>query len=136
VVLGEGSLSVTAATGAACDVSGTPAQVCSNVNAAVTNGVAPTTYTTDGGALKVFSSDANTHVAGIGMGQYDYNTTFTLALPSTAKAGTLCEHADGHSGHRAVNPEASSPGPGAAIGAGARAIWRAVPLPRRVSVAL
>ncbi len=88
VVLGEGSLGVTAATGAACDISGTPAQVCSNVDAAVTNGVAPTTYTTDGGALKVFSSDANTHVAGIGMGQYDYNTTFTLALPSTAKAGT------------------------------------------------
>lgn len=85
VLLGEGALGVTAATSAACDTSAS--QVCSNSNAAVTNGVAPTTYTTGDGDLKVFSSDAAGHVAGIGMGQYDYNTVLTLAVPSTAKAG-------------------------------------------------
>ncbi len=85
VQLGEGALSVTAATSAACDT--TASQVCSNTDAAVINGVAPTTYTT-GGTLKVFSSDAGTHASGIGMGQYDYATTLTLAVPSTARAGT------------------------------------------------
>lgn len=85
-LLGEGALGVTAAGSAACDTSAS--QVCSNNNAAVTNGVSPTTYTTGGGALSVFSSDAGAHVSGIGMGQYDYDTTLTLAVPSTAKAGT------------------------------------------------
>lgn len=54
----------------------------------MSNAVSPTTHTTGGTATKVFSTDADTHVAGIGMGQYNYSTTFTLALPAAAKAGT------------------------------------------------
>jgi len=89
VPLGEGALGVTPATSAVCDTSGAPAQVCSGGNVAVTNRVAPTTYTTDGSAVKMFTTDATTtHVAGVGMGQYDYTTTLTLAVPSTAKAGS------------------------------------------------
>ncbi len=87
VALGEGPLSVAKATSAACDTSSS--QVCSNTNAAVMNGVATlASYTTGGAAVKMFSSDAGTHVAGIGMGQYTYSTPFTLTLPSTAKAGS------------------------------------------------
>ncbi len=86
VLLGETALSVTAADEAACDT--TDDKVCSNANAAVENAVNPTTYTTGGTAIKIFSSDNVTHVAGIGMGQYTYETVVAFTLPSTAKAGT------------------------------------------------
>ena len=85
VLLGETALDVVKAGSAACDTTGS--KVCSNSNAAVINYATATTYTTGAAAIKIFKSDDTTHVAGIGMGQYTYDTEVGFTLPATAKAG-------------------------------------------------
>lgn len=87
VALGEGDLGVTKAASAACDTLGS--KHCSNEDGAVTNGVGTlASYTNDGTDVKIFASDSGTHAAGVGMGQYTFDTIFTVTLPTTAKKGT------------------------------------------------